>query len=53
MLENLKLKTEAFDYLQLPCAIREGTLARLDVQVMQATTAFDHFHIGHHLCMEG
>lgn len=34
VLENLKLKTEAFDYLQLPFAINEGSLARLDVQVL-------------------
>lgn len=33
VLTDLKLKTEAFDNLQLPFAIQEGRLGRLEVQV--------------------
>ena len=34
VLENLRLKVEAFEYLQLPFAIQEGTLGRLEIQVI-------------------
>lgn len=32
-LQNVKLKVEAFDYLQLPIDVREGVVGRLQVQV--------------------
>lgn len=32
-LQNVKLKTEAFDYLQLPFDVKEGVVGRLQVQV--------------------
>ena len=33
VLENVRLKVEAFEYLQLPFNIREGCIGRLEVQV--------------------
>jgi len=33
VLENLRLKVAAFEYLQLPFAIHEGNLGRLEIQV--------------------
>lgn len=33
VLENLKLKVAALEYLQLPIAIHEGNLGRLEIQV--------------------
>ncbi len=33
MLENVKVRTEAFDYLQLPFAIDEGSIGRLQIQI--------------------
>lgn len=32
-LENVKLKAEAFDYLQLPFEFKEGVIGRCQVQV--------------------
>ncbi len=32
VLENVRLKVEAFDYLQLPFVITEGCIGRLEVQ---------------------
>lgn len=32
MLENVRLKVEAFDYLQLPFDIKEGVVGRIEVQ---------------------
>ena len=37
-LENVRLKVEAFDYLQLPINITEGCIGRLVVQVMCSTS---------------
>ncbi|GBG69822.1 hypothetical protein CBR_g4651 [Chara braunii] len=33
LLENVEIQTEAFDYLQLPFAIREGSIGKLQLQV--------------------
>lgn len=33
MLENAQLRVEAFDYLQLPFVIKEGSIGRLRLQV--------------------
>ena len=33
VLENLRLKGAAFEYLQLPFAIHDGNLGRLEIQV--------------------
>lgn len=33
VLENARLKVEAFEYLQLPFNIREGCIGRLEIQV--------------------
>ncbi len=32
-LEDVKLKVEAFDYLQLPFAVKEGVAGKLQIQV--------------------
>ena len=32
VLENVGLKVDAFDYLQLPFAVRSGCIGRLEVQ---------------------
>lgn len=32
-LENVRLKPEALDYLQLPVAVREGRIGRLKLQL--------------------
>ena len=37
-LENVRLKVEAFEYLQLPINITEGRIGRLVVQVMCIAT---------------
>ena len=34
MLEDVKLKEDAFDYLQLPFAVRRGTFGRVEIQVV-------------------
>ena len=36
VLENVRLKVEAFEYLQLPFNIKEGCIGRLEVQVSLA-----------------
>ena len=33
VLDNVRLKVEAFDYLQLPFDIKEGIIGRIEVQV--------------------
>ncbi len=33
MLENVRVKVEAFEYLQLPFNVREGCIGRLEIQV--------------------
>ncbi len=39
MLENVRLKVEAFDYLQLPFVFTEGCIGRLEVQVRAHCTS--------------
>ena len=34
VLENVRLKVEAFEYLQLPFNIKEGSIGRLEIQVL-------------------
>ena len=38
-LENVRLKVEAFDYLQLPINITEGCIGRLVVQVICSSSS--------------
>ena len=38
MLENVRLKVEAFDYLQLPFVFTAGCIGRLEVQVRTPCT---------------
>ena len=39
MLENVRLKVEAFDYLQLPFVFTEGCIGRLEVQARTRCTS--------------
>jgi hypothetical protein len=38
VLENAQLRVEAFDYLQLPFVIKEGSIGRLRLQVCPASS---------------
>jgi hypothetical protein len=38
VLENAQLRVEAFDYLQLPFVIKEGSIGRLRLQVRPASS---------------
>ena len=44
VLENVRLKVEAFDYLQLPFNIKEGVVGRIQVQARSADD-FLHLHV--------
>ena len=39
MLDNVRLKVDAFDYLQLPFDIKEGIVGRIEVQVSRLRLA--------------
>ena len=39
MLQDVALKLDAFDYLQLPFAVRSGCIGRLEVQARSAAVA--------------
>ena len=39
VLENVRLKVEAFDYLQLPFVFTEGCIGRLEVQARTPCTS--------------
>lgn len=39
VLENVRLKVEAFDYLQLPFVFTEGCIGRLEVQARMHCTS--------------
>lgn len=42
MLENVRLKVEAFEYLQLPFNIAEGCIGKLEIQVSPKQCAETH-----------
>lgn len=46
VLENVRLKVEAFEYLQLPFNIKEGSIGRLEIQVL---LTMSHAHPGMHV----